>query len=75
MGKILYMSNKRVGSGFKTQVYMKGNGAFGVIEPSTLTKFGNGLFGTATRGVVPFLGGEGVHQKPKNISQRVRKLL
>jgi hypothetical protein len=73
-GKILYMKNKRVGNGFKTQVYMKGSGAFGVIEPSTLTKFGNGIFGNAMHGVIPFVG-EGVHQKPKNISQRVRKML
>jgi hypothetical protein len=53
----------------------KGLGDFSAIQPSTLTRFGNGLFGTATRGVVPFIGGEGMHERPKNISQKVRKIL
>ena len=71
-GKILYMSNKRVGNGFKSQVYIKGNG---VIQPSTLNRFG--MMGQGImHGVVPFVSlGEGVSERPKNISQRVRKLL
>ncbi len=73
MGRILYMKNKRVGSGFKSQVYIKGNG---LIEHATLNRFG--MMGQGiTHGVIPFVSlGEGMtEQRPKNISQRVRKML
>ncbi len=75
MGRILYMKNKMSGSGMKTQMYV-GRGVGDVIIGRTLTPFqgGNGIFGTTTHGVVPFLG-EGVQPKDKKISQRVKKML
>ncbi len=74
MGRIIYAKAKMTGSGMKLMTYTgKGLGDFNAIEPSTLTRFGgNGI----THGVIPFVSlGEGVSERPKNISQRVRKML
>ena len=70
MGRIIYAKAKMSGNGMKMMTYT-GKGAFGTIEPSTLNRFmGNGI----NHGVIPFVG-EGVSERPKNISQRVRKML
>jgi hypothetical protein len=72
MGRIIYAKAKMSGNGMKMMTYT-GKGAFGTIEPSTLTKFKFGGEGIS-HGIIPFVG-EGVSERPKNISQRVRKML